>query len=55
VLLKNEARLYAREIPAFEIKNCVCAYRFTALDSYTGSAVPLAAAPAALGLNARLA
>ena len=30
VLLKNEARLYARRVSAIEIKNCVCAYMFTA-------------------------
>jgi hypothetical protein len=31
VLLKNEARLYARRIPWAEIKNCVCACVFAAL------------------------
>jgi membrane protein YqaA with SNARE-associated domain len=31
VLLKNEARLYARRVSAIEIKNCVPAYKFTGL------------------------
>jgi hypothetical protein len=32
VLLKNEARLYARRISAIEMKKRLCAYKFTVLD-----------------------